>query len=419
MDTDRQRVIGTLADRVHDLFKELKARGIREERDLWFLHSESPRDRSNPAALQFASILADIRALNSANLSERLIITDLVYGLIWIALSFPRESENIATEALERIERLASYQATRTVDIPIENLDLGEAEFTIGPVAFLPMTEMDRADRWWERISGYIGRDASFHVVSFVRVEGPGDSETSVAHAISAAEKALIILRAIGFPFTTRPVPQIGILTDYPLSPGRPLRLGTPRENIRIGGYTDNVTLLGPPTAPYRLHEDLLAHTELDTLESLLSVVKENFTNPVSDLKAKFLAGLLWLGRATAPDIPEASIAKLTFALESFIGGDPNDEYLSSRGVTATLAERSAFLAGSDAGRRREIHRAVTDLYRLRSDIVHGRVATVSDQDLPRYGDLVRVIAWSLLRRLSEMTNVDQLQKWVVHNRYA
>jgi hypothetical protein len=408
-----------LAERVRDLFHDLSARGLREQNDLWFLHSTAPRDQQDPAAQKFARILADVRRLNPSNISDRLITSEILYGSIAIALWYPGEAENILTDALERIQRLASYTATRDVDIPIQNLDTGGTPFRIGPVQFLPISDTDKAESWLERIKAYVPHHADFHVVSYARVQGEGDSDTAWAMAVAAAEKALVLLRAIGFPFSAKPLPQIGILTDHPLSPGRPLRLGKPTESVRIEGYSDNVTLLGPPTSPYRLKEDLFNTINADTLEALLTFIDDNFLQTAPGLRSKFITGLLWLGRATFPDTPEASIAKLAFALESLIGGDPSDEYLASRGLTAALAERAAFIAGADLTSRTEVHRAVTDLYRLRSDIVHGRATHINEDDLPRYGQLVRSIAWALLRRLSTFTTLEQLQKWVHDSRYT
>jgi len=419
MDSTRQDRIAEIALRVARLFEELKTRGIREQNDLWFLHSKSAKHQSDLATQQFAKILSDIKELNPTNLSERLITSQIVYGAIAIALWYTKEAETILSDTQERIERLAAYSASRSVDIPIENLDVGGSPFRIGPVTFLPFTDTDKGSKWWQSISAYVPHNADFHVVSFARVEASGDPDTAVGSAIKATEKALVILRAIGFPFSTVPVPQLGILTDHPLSPGRPLRLGDPVENVRIEGHTDNLTLLGPPTAPYRVQEDLLSNMAPDTLSELLEFLSLDFEGTSSGLKSKFITGLLWLGRATFPDTPEASIAKIAFSLESLIGGDPNDEYLASKGLTAALAERSAFIAGSGLPERTQLHRGVTDLYRLRSDIVHGRATKIGERDLPLYGELVRSIAWSLLPRLHEIATLEQLQKWVQDTRYS
>ena len=419
MESARQSQIAAIAQRVCDLFEHLKARGLRDQNDLWFLHSKSPRDRSDPAAMQFAEILAHINRLNPSNLSDRLITSEIVYGSIAIALWYPRDAENILADAQERIQRLAVYAATRDVDIPIQNLDTGGTTFRISPVHFFPFSEADKVDKWRDRIRAYVPHNADFHIVSYARVQGHGDSDTAWGYAIATAEKALVLLRGIGFPFSARPVPQIGIVTDHPISPGRPLRLGKPTESVRIEGYTDNVTILGPPTAPYRLQEDFLNNISSTTLATLLEFLDEHFFQTAAGLRSKFLTGLFWLGRATFPDTLEACIAKLAFALESLIGGDPGEEYLASRGLTAALAERSAFISGHDLTTRTEVHRSVTDLYRLRSDIVHGRATKITEEHLPRFGELVRSIAWSLLPRLSHITTIEQLQKWVQDARYA
>ena len=306
MEPARKKHIAAIARGVSALFEELKARDLRDQNDLWFLHSNSPSHEFDPAAQQFAGILADVKRLNPSNLSDRLITSQIVYGSIAIALWYPKDVENFIADVQERIERLAIYSAIRDVDMPIQNLDTGGIPFHIGPVHFLPISDADKADKWWERVSAYVPHNVDFHVVSFARVQSPGDSDTAWAYAIEAAEKALVLLRGIGFPFSTRPLPQIGIVTDYPLSPGRPLRLGRPTDNIRIEGYTDNVTILGPPTSPYRIQQDLFDDIDSSTLEALLNIISDNFFQTASGLSAKLVTGLFWLGRATYPDTPEA-----------------------------------------------------------------------------------------------------------------
>jgi hypothetical protein len=418
MDSARKEYIATIASRVSDLYEELRARNIRDQKDLWFLHADSQDHQADPASQQFAMILADIKRLNPSNLSERLIISQIAYNSLAIALWKPRYGENIVEDAQERIEGLATYSATRNVDIPILNLDTRGIPFHIGPVHFFPITDSDRDDKWWERVSAYVPYSVDFHVVSYARVQSGGDSETAWAHAIEATEKALVLLRGIGFPFSTKQLPQIGIVSEHPISPGRPLRLGKPIENVRIEGYSNNVTLLGPPTSPYGLQQDLLNEITPSSLTELIKFIDDNFFQTTSDLNSKFISGLFWLGRATFPDTPEASLVKIAISLESFIGGEPNIDYLASRGLTATLAERAAFIAGTNLTTRTKIHKTITDLYKIRSNIVHGREIEVKDGDLQKYGTFVRSIAWELLPRLSTITTIDHLQRWVRDARY-
>lgn len=416
---DSTQAIEQTVEMIVRLFRELAARGIRDQADLWFLHSKSTRLTTDPLPGLFASIVASILALNPTMLSETLIVQEVLYGSIAIALWFSKEAERIEQDARERVQRLAQYTATRDVDVPVQNLEVGPEPFRIGPVLFAPISDADRESNWWQRIASYAGDHASFHVVSYGRVNAPGDSDTAIRHALAAVERAVILLRAIGFPITPRPIPQLGILTDHPLSPGRPLRLAPPIESIRITGHSTDVTVLGPPTAPYRLHQDLLASIDESTLQLLIPLIHANFYESESPMKAKFMAGLRWLGEATKPDIPEAALAKLTFSLESLIGGEASEQYLTSRGLTATLAERAAFLVGENLATRQEAHRTATELYGLRSDIVHGRAVSLAAEDLPRFGAFVRNVAWALVRRLTEISTVNQLQSWTQTMRYS
>jgi hypothetical protein len=47
-----------------------------------------------------------------------------------------------------------------------------------------------------------------------------------------------------------------------------------------------------------------------------------------SDMEDKLLDGIHWLGEAAKPDINRARFAKISLALETLIGGEPQDEDL-------------------------------------------------------------------------------------------
>ena len=151
-------------------------------------------------------------------------------------------------------------------------------------------------------------------------------------------------------------------------------------------------------------------------LDKLLS--KDGDTT-ITEMQRKFLSGLRWIGEGTKPDTLAARYLKISTALEYLIGGESSIEYLTTRGITATLAERAAFLIGKDKDQRISIDRAVKKYYGLRSKIVHGNRDAVDQSDFLEFGLLVRQIALTLCQKVSSFSGVDDLQKWVIEQRYA
>ena len=104
------------------------------------------------------------------------------------------------------------------------------------------------------------------------------------------------------------------------------------------------------------------------------------------------------------------------------IGGEPNDEELKVRGITAMLAERAAFIAGKDLDDRLAIDKDIRKYYKMRGSIVHGGEGDVSLDDIDGFGKLVRRIAIALLEKPDELgteiSDVDKLQAWVNKQKY-
>ena len=67
---------------------------------------------------------------------------------------------------------------------------------------------------------------------------------------------------------------------------------------------------------------------------------------------------------------------------------------------------------------RKEIDKLVRLSYGVRSDIVHGRKSSIVGQDLVEFANLVRDISWAVLNKLDEFSSVDDLQRWVLTQRY-
>jgi hypothetical protein len=192
----------------------------------------------------------------------------------------------------------------------------------------------------------------------------------------------LTILRAVGFPVTTKPQLQFGVVNDYALSQMRPYRIGHHIENYKLEGPSQFSWRTGPGIAPYNIRKNLLNKINRSTIAALQKLIEDEFLRPTSAIKDKFFLGLHWLGEATKPDTPKSKFVKLTFSLEAFIGGEARNDALnnlSTRGITATLAERGAFIAGKNPIDRQEIHDAIHKFYGSRSGIVHGGTKEITD----------------------------------------
>lgn len=140
-------------------------------------------------------------------------------------------------------------------------------------------------------------------------------------------------------------------------------------------------------------------------------------------MEKKLFDSTHWLAEATKPDTNNAKFAKISFALETLLGGEPKDEDLKVRGITAMLAERAAFIAGKDVDERLLIDKYIRIYYGKRSNIVHGGEEEVSMEDIDGFGELVRRVVLAILYKLDELrdeiSNVDKLEIWVKKQRYT
>ncbi len=140
-------------------------------------------------------------------------------------------------------------------------------------------------------------------------------------------------------------------------------------------------------------------------------------------METKLLDGIHWLSESTQPDTNNSKFAKISFSLETLIAGEPEDEDLKVRGVTAMLAERAAFIAGRDLSDRLAIDKDIRKYYGMRSKIVHGSEGDASLDDIEKFGQLVRRLALALLEKLDklrdEISSIEKLEKWVKVQKYT
>jgi hypothetical protein len=417
---DEEKFLAKVAELVLALSKAIQAIPGINRNDMWPLHPDREATAEySPARHLVDQLISRVRSRNRLMVSDRLVLEKLLYGVAALPLGLRVSDEELLDEAKSKTYDLIRFQAHRQIDVPVVSLDVEGKPFTIGPVLFSPYSDADKSSDWWLQTAGYVGDMANEMLLSFASVRAPGDLFNSVRYAAAAVSDALLLLRAIGFPIWTTEIHQIGIINDYPLWQSTPYRLAPPTENVRLEFPSPLVTTIGPFRFPHYLHRDILSSISPRTLKSLTDLLARTGFSPSGQIERKLIGGLRWLGEATRPDTASARFAKLAFALEALVGGEPSgDLSATSMGITATLAERSAFLVGTSAAERLSLDEEVRDLYTKRSAIVHGESADADPNDIPRFGRLVRRVAWGLLDHIDAFGTVNDMQKWVLARRY-
>jgi len=401
-----------------EVYEMLKATGIRDHtgQNLEFLYwNKDMKDDQRRARRAMDKALNTIISTNP-HVSKRLVYDKLLFRIIRQAVYYIGEKHDIRSEVEHATNELLDYHPPREIDIPIINLEIGPEPIKFGLVTFYSMTDEDKEESWLANIAKK-GTIDEIGAISYARVVASGDLEKSREDADKIVNDALTYLRAVGLSIS--PETQIGVINDFPTSQIRPYRSGPAPKNPRLEADISYSWRLGPGHVPYDLRKDILSRVNSSTLEKLQDLTENDYRKSRTNMRRKFLLGLHWLGDATKPDAPEAKFAKLAFALEALIGGEAKEDNLSTRGLTATLAEPGAFIAGEDEGQRKEIHDAIYTYYGYRSGIVHGGGKQICDDQLASFALLIRRIAWSLLDKIDILTDVDSLQKWVLSQRYA
>ena len=365
-----------------------------------------------------------INTLRTENpqISPRLIFSSLINEVVGIVVFNPYNSitdDTLADMARKKVKSLLNYSSLREIDIPIVSLQVDGLPVKIGKVTFHPISDTDRGSEWWEKIKLNYSGNSDFEIVSYGRITSPGDWEIALDYAEESIQDALLIIRGIGFHFVSQEINQFGVINEFPVWPNQPYRLNRPKESERLEHSSNVITRLGPPIRVYRLYADILNLIDGSVITILDKLLSKDGDTTITEMQRKFLSGLRWIGEGTKPDTLAARYLKISTALEYLIGGESSIEYLTTRGITATLAERAAFLIGKDKDQRISIDRAVKKYYGLRSKIVHGNRDAVDQSDFLEFGLLVRQIALTLCQKVSSFSGVDDLQKWVIEQRYA
>ena len=417
---NRQQAIDRVVTLVFRLSDELEKIEDANPNDLWPLHPDrEPTEPFIPSRPYLDEIFNIVKSINGEELSDEVILSKLLYGAASIRIQLKISDSELEERAKRAASDLVDYHATRDVDVPLVSLEIGDEPFKLGPVSLHPIMPEDKKTDWWLRAQSTLGDMTDSLLLSYARVKVPGDFHKSIDHASNLVNESILLLRGIGFPITAKDRHQLGILNEYPLWKNIPYRLGDPTETTHVDARSHLVTAIGPFRFPYKLHSDILSVAKPDQISAMLVLLEKFGFSPKTDIPARIVSGFRWLGEATKPDALAARYVKVAFSLEAFIGGEAKDDLLSTRGITATLAERAAFLLSSKYEIRTKVDKDIKRHYRKRSGISHGRIGLVDPDEFEQFGELVRDLCWALLGKLNQFSTIDNLQSWVISQRYA
>jgi len=315
-------------------------------------------------------------------------------------------NENLLTEAKQLLKKLIEFEAWQNVDIPIANLWLEGEPAKLGEVVFMVITE-EELEQWkkgglWSELA------PEAHVAA--RVRAPGDQQKALLYTRTKVSQILDVFRAFCFPFGHHSDTWlVGIVGEIISSASTPMRINNKRF----------VTQVGPGITLVELRKSILSKLEQPQWELINKLIlKTNY----SDMENKLLDGIHWLSESTKPDTNNSKFIKISVALETLVGGEPQDEELKVRGITAMLAERAAFIAGKDLDDRLAIDKDIRTYYGKRSKITHGGSEVVSLDNIDEFGKLIRRLALALLGKLDELggtlSDVNKLERWVKEQKY-
>lgn len=362
----------------------------------------------------FEEVVQGVLGLNPQMLSEHEVQRRLIYDFLMTQTVSWREAEHLNNQSLvnaakDFLNELIELDVWQDVDIPIANL-WNEGE----PIEFLRVTFRGATEselKQWEKNLKVFWHEGTHNVHVLARVRAPGDEKKAIEYARVAVNTVLEVFRAFCFPFGRESSSwRVGVVGDIISYTSTPMSINSRHFLSQSGAGGSTVLEL----------KQIISQLEQQQWEMVSKFILKEKHNGMEN---KLFDSIHWLAEATKPDTNNARFAKIGFALETLIGGEPKDEDLKVRGITAMLAERAAFIAGTNIKDRQDIDKKVRRNYAKRSSIVHGSEGEASLQDIYEFGSLVRRLALALLEKLDKLgdkiDNVEKLENWVKLQRYT
>jgi hypothetical protein len=363
----------------------------------------------------FEDLVQGILRLNPTMLSEDEVRSKLMYNFLQnqtidVTAEDHAHNEKLVSQAQAFIKDMTEFEAWQDVEVAIGNLWLRGDPVTFGGITFMPL-DQEEAKEWESQIGPKGDSHISIRVIAYLKA--PGDRNKAISYAQNSVNQVLDIFRAFCFPFGRDSDTWRIALVDDPVSQTHTL--------IRINGRLFT-TLVSSGIAQIDLREHILSKLQ-EPQWNLLHKLLEKPENSRNSMESKLVDGLHWLAESTRPDTNNSKFAKISFALETLVGGEPQNDELKVRGITAMLAERAAFIAGENLSDMLKVDNDIRTYYKKRSDIVHGGKEQVSLDDIESFGHLVRRLALTLLAKLDnlgdDLSCIEKLANWVKIQKYT
>lgn len=358
----------------------------------------------------FRAAVNSVVKLNPAMLSEtetsRWLMTSVVGPAV---VADELNDAEFRRKCLETIDRLKTIEVYSELEIPVMHLDVRKGPFGFGDVRFVDLRPQSLKD---DIVAGWAYELFDGRITCSAQVLAPGDATRRLDYTEERVQEALRILMGALWPLFSQRDQLLPVIVGHHPQPS-----ATPFRQVGAQQFQESRGSFHAPGHWVRLPDHLREHWGQDGLEALLALAAGGFKG--SDMAERVASGLGWLGEAVKPDILEARMVKVATALEALIGGEPKQEqFVTGRGITATLAERAAFLMEETAGKRLKVHKTVSDYYGRRSEVLHRR-GTVTVEEVAAFGTLTWKVARSIVARLEKLPNLDALTKWVFGQRYS
>jgi hypothetical protein len=368
----------------------------------------------------YEEVAEGVLSLNSKMLSRHEVDARITYDfLMGQATSWTKQehlyNKDLLSTARQLLEKLTSFEYWQHIDVPIANLRIIGEQFQLANVTLMKITEQEL--EVWKKNVPIIWDSQPLDGHAIARVRAPGDQHNAILYARTQVNLVLDAFRAFCFPFISEAFS--GQSTSWQLEViGDVIPLGS--TPLRINGK-HFLAQVGSGATQLELKKNILSKLEQPQWELIDKLIQK--TDP-SKMESKLQNGIHWLSESTKPDTNNSKFVKISVALETLIGGEPKqDEELKVRGITAMLAERTAFIMGENLNDRLAIDKDIRTYYGIRSDIVHGNIKVVSPDHINEFGKLIRRLALALMVKLDELgdilSNTNELEGWVKKQKYS
>ncbi len=357
-----------------------------------------------------------ISALNPTMTSQWAVANGVRWGVLSrIIRNWPHDidirGKQVSPQQLARdyIEEQRTYSKWTTIEVPILHLPITQGEeFVWGQVTYMgtgpwgDLTDFEGLETLIDYFDGRLNGLAS--------VKCPGDTERARQYLNEQVETGLREIvdaswkRHEGTGYTPPSIVGRGFdPSETPLFEGgsrKPFSYRIAAGHPQFVYPRDTAADWGPD--------------QFDELQRIAASPQDDR----NEMEAALMKALSWLGAAGEPDIPAMRIVKIATALETLLGDSGQDPMLSTRSITATLAERCSFLVGKSNNQRHKIHKQVAALYGKRSAALH-RDRGMEQREIAGFGSLVWQACRSIVELVEQIPDRKALREWTLDQRYS